>query len=118
MNIKIIRNEEDYNNALKRLDQIFDAPVGTVEGDEAEILGLLIVKYEKEFYPVEPPDPIEYIKFVASQRGMNQMDLIPIFGTLSRVTEVFNKKRKLTLAMIKKVNNCLQIPYEILLRAI
>jgi len=76
----------------------------------------LIVKYEKEVYPVENPDPIEYIKFIAEQRRMKPKDLIPIFGSFSRVSEVLNKKRKLTLTMIKKVNNCLGIPYEILFK--
>ncbi|OFX44176.1 MAG: DNA-binding protein [Bacteroidetes bacterium GWA2_30_7] len=117
MDIKIIRTEDDYKNALKRLDEIFDASVGSPEGDEAEILGLLIVKYEKENYPVEAPDPIEYIKFIAEQNGMKPKDLMPIFGTFSRVSEVLNKKRKLTLNMIKKINEKLQIPYEILLQS-
>jgi HTH-type transcriptional regulator / antitoxin HigA len=116
MEIKVIRTETDYKRALKRLDEIFDAPVGSPEGDEAEILGLLIVKYEKEFYPIEAPDPIEYIKFIAEQRGMKPKDLIPIFGTFSRVSEVLNKKRKLTLNMIRKINKMLQVPYEILLQ--
>jgi len=116
MEIRIIRTEEDYRLALKRLDDIFDAPVGSPEGDEAEILGLLIEKYEKENYPVEAPDPVEYIKFIIDQRGLKYKDLIPIFGTLSRVSEVLNKKRRFTLKMIKNLNKELNVPYNIMLQ--
>jgi len=116
MEIRIIRTEEDYRLALKRLDDIFDAPVGSPEGDEAEILGLLIEKYEKENYPVEAPDPVEYIKFIIDQRDLKYKDLIPIFGTLSRVSEVLNKKRRFTLKMIKNLNKELNVPYNIMLQ--
>jgi len=91
---------------------------GSPEGDEAEILGLLIEKYEKENYPVEAPDPVEYIKFIIDQRGLKYKDLIPIFGTLSRVSEVLNKKRRFTLKMIKNLHTQLQIPYSIFFQQI
>ncbi len=84
---------------------------GSPEGDEAEILGLLI-------YPVEAPDPVEYIKFIIDQRGLKYKDLIPIFGTLSRVSEVLNKKRRFTLKMIKNLHTQLQIPYSIFFQQI
>jgi HTH-type transcriptional regulator/antitoxin HigA len=75
MNIKVIKTEEDYNQALKRLEVIFDAPIDSTEGDEAELLSILIEKYEDEHYPIESPDPIEAIKFRMEQMDMNNQDL-------------------------------------------
>ena len=115
MNIKVIKTEEDYNEALKRLEVIFDAPVDSPEGDEAELLGILIEKYEDEYYPIEAPDPIEAIKFRMEQMDMNNQDLADIIGYKSRVSEIFNHKRKLTLNMIKNLHKKLKIPYESLM---
>lgn len=114
--MKIIRTESEYNEAIKRLEEIFDAMLDTKEGDEAEILSLLIEKYEKETINIDPPDPIEYIKFIAEQKQMKKKDLIKAFGSFSRVSEVLNKKRKLNLTMIRHINELLNIPYEILLK--
>ena len=115
MNLKVIKTEEEYNQALKRFEIIFDALPDTLEGDEAELLAILIEKYEEENYPVEAPDPIEAIKFRMEQMDMNNNDLAKVIGYKSRVSEIFNRKRKLTLKMIKNLHDKLNIPYESLL---
>lgn len=115
MDIKILKTEEDYQKALKRLEVIFDAPVDTPEGDEAEILTILIEKYEDDNYPIGPPDPIEAIKFRMDQLDMKKSDLAEIIGYKSRVSEILSKKRKLTLQMIRKLHEKLKIPYETLI---
>lgn len=115
MDIKAIKTETDYNQALKRLEEIFHAPSNTEEGDEAEILSILIEKYEDENYPVEAPDPVEAIKFRMEQMGMSKKDLAQILGYKSRVSEIFTRKRKLTLKMIRNLHEKLKIPYESLL---
>lgn len=115
MDIKVIKTEEDYQKALKRLEVIFDASVDSPEGDEAEILTILIEKYEDENYPIGPPDPIEAIKFRMDQLGMKKSDLAEIIGYKSRVSEILSKKRKLTLQMIRKLHEKLKIPYETLI---
>ncbi|WKN43812.1 helix-turn-helix domain-containing protein [Tunicatimonas pelagia] len=116
MDISPIRNEEDYQNALKRLEVIFDSKRGTDEGGELEILAILIDNYEDENFPIDMPDPIEAIKFRMEQLGMKQKDLAEIVGFKSRVSEVLNKRRKLTLDMIRKLNAQLHIPTEVLIQ--
>jgi HTH-type transcriptional regulator/antitoxin HigA len=116
MNIKPIRNEKDYQRALNRLELIFDAKKGTVKGDELEILSILIDQYENENFPIGMPDPIEAIKFRMEQMGMKQKDLAEVVGFKSRVSEILNKKRKLTLDMIRKLNTTLHIPTEVLIQ--
>ncbi|MFO7869628.1 MAG: helix-turn-helix domain-containing protein, partial [Bacteroidales bacterium] len=86
--------------------------IDSPEGDEAEILSILIEKYEDEYYPIESPDPIEAIKFRMEQMDMKKSDLAKILGYKSRVSEIFSRKRKLTLKMIRKLHNELKIPYE------
>jgi HTH-type transcriptional regulator/antitoxin HigA len=115
MKIKIIKTEEEYNKALKRLEVIFDAPENSPEGDEAELLGILIERYEDEHYPIEAPDPIEAIKFRMEQMNMNNHDLAKVIGYKSRVSEIFNRKRKLTLKMIRNLHDKLKIPYDSLI---
>lgn len=115
MNIKVLKTEKDYEDALERLDQIFDAPENTPEGDEAELLSILIEKYEDEHYPIGAPDPIEAIKYRMEQMGMSNKDLAQIIGYKSRVSEIFSGKRKLTLAMIRNLHHKLKIPYESLM---
>jgi HTH-type transcriptional regulator/antitoxin HigA len=115
MKIKVLKTEEEYNQALKRLEIIFDAPADTPQGDEAELLAILIEKYEDEHYPIEAPDPIEAIKFRMEQMNMDNNDLAKVIGYKSRVSEIFNHKRKLTLKMIKNLHEKLKIPYESLL---
>lgn len=116
MKLKPIKTVQDYELALKRIDEIFDAEPGTREGDELEILALIIEDYEDKNYPIEAPDPIEAIKFRMEQMGMNQADLAKIIGHKSRVSEILNKKRKLTLDMIRKLNQALNISTEVLVQ--
>jgi len=116
MEIKAIKNEQDYDQALERLEQIFHAQIDTPEGDEAEVLSILIEKYEDVHYPIGMPDPIEAIKFRMEQMNMNQKDLAEIVGFTSRVSEILNKKRKLTLGMIRKLSTALHIPTEVLVQ--
>jgi len=115
MDIKAIKTEEDYYKALKRLEKIFHAETDSKEGDEAEILSILIEKYEDENYPIEAPDPIEAIKFRMEQMNMSKKDLAEIIGYKSRVSEIFSRKRKLSLKMIRNLHEKLDIPYESLL---
>jgi len=115
MNIRPIKTEEDYREALKRMELLFDAPVGTPESDEADILGLLIDEYEKKHYPIENPDPIEAIKIRMEELQLKQLDLINIIGSRSRVSEVLNRKRRLTVPMIRNLNRSLNISPKILI---
>ena len=116
MEWKLIKTEKDYQKALKRLETIFEAKKGSKDGDELELLSLLIDNYEKEKHPIELPDPIEAIKFRMEQLGYKQKDLAEVMGLKSRVSEILNKKRKLTLEMIRTLNEVLGIPTEILVK--
>jgi len=116
MNWKVIKTEKEYKLALTRLEQIFDAKKGTKYGDELELLSLLIDNYEKAKFPIDLPDPIEAIKFRMEQLGYNQKDLTDVIGLKSRVSEILNRKRKLTLEMIRKLHKALGIPTEVLVR--
>ncbi|MCY1421178.1 hypothetical protein D9M71_368260 [compost metagenome] len=115
MNIKPIRTEADYTAAMARLDDLWGAEIGSPEGDELEILAMLIEKYEDEHFPIAASDPIEAIKFRMEQQGLTPRDLEPFIGSSGRVSEVLNRKRGLSLAMIKRLHNGLRIPYESLL---
>jgi HTH-type transcriptional regulator / antitoxin HigA len=115
MGQKVLKTEEDYNKALKRLDEVFDAQINSPQGDEAELLTLLIEKYEEEHYPIEAPDPIEAIRFRMEQMNMNKKDLAEVIGYKSRVSEILSKKRKLSLSMIRKLHKKMRIPYDSLL---
>lgn len=116
MRIAPIRNEEEYQNALEQLETIFDAKKRTEHGDELEILSILIDRYENDNFPIGMPDPIEAIKFRMEQMGMKQKDLAEVVGFKSRVSEILNKKRKLSLDMIRKLHTTLNIPTEVLLQ--
>lgn len=117
MNVKLIKTEKDYQKAIKRLEIIFDAQKGTEEGDELELLGFIIEKYEEEHYPIEAPDPIEAIKFRMEQMGYKQKDLAKIIGYKGRVSEILNRERKLTLEMIRNLHTKLNIPLQALIQA-
>ena len=116
MNIKPIKTKKDYEQALARLEVIFDAKKGTGQGDELEILGMLIEKYENEKFPIGFPDPIEAIKFRMEQLGYNQTDLANVVGLKSRASEILNRKRKLSLEMIRQIHDRLNIPTEVLIQ--
>ncbi len=114
MKIKPIKTEIDYQTALQRLEMIFDAAPNTNEGDEAEILSLLIDNYENQFHPIEAPDPIEAIKIRMEEMNLKQKDLIGIIGGKSRVSEILNKKKKLTVEMIRELEILLHISASVL----
>ena len=109
MNIKPIKTETDYRLALKRLGEVFDASTGTIESDEADILGLMVDEYEKKHYPIEAPDPIEAIKIRMEEMQLKQVDLIDAIGGKSRVSEILNRKRKLTVEMIRNLTKRLSL---------
>ena len=117
MNIKPIKSEKDYENALKRVDELWDSEEGTPEGDEFEILFTLVEAYEKKYYPIGKPDPIEAIRFRLDQMGLTEKDLSKILGSRSRKHDILSGKRKLSLKMIRKLHEELNIPAEILIAA-
>ncbi|MEN4045017.1 MULTISPECIES: helix-turn-helix domain-containing protein [Sulfurimonas] len=112
MNIKPIKNEQNYNEALQRIENLMSAKPNTPEMDELEVLTTLVEAYEEKHYKIEAPDPIEAIKFRMEQEGLKQKDLVSIVGSKSRVSEILNKKRKLTIEMIRNLHKQLHIPVE------
>ena len=116
MEIKPIKSEEDYQVALARLYELFDALPGTVENDEANILSLLVGDYEDQHYPIEPPDPIEAIRIRMEEMNLRQKDLIDAVGGKNRVSEILNRKRKLTIEMIRNLSGRLNISVEVLVK--
>ena len=112
MNIKPIKTESDYENSLIRIDELMDAIPNSNEFDELDILTTLVEVYEEIHYKIKIPDPIEAIKFRMEQESLKQKDLIPIIGSGSRVSEILNKKRKLTLEMIRNLHKSLKIPFD------
>ena len=114
MEIKPIKTEKDYNKALERLELIFDASPNSKKGDEAEILSLLIENYENKHYPIESPDPIEAIKIRMEEMNLKQKDLVGIIGGKSRVSEILNKKKRLTVDMIRELEQILHISTSVL----
>ena len=110
-----IRSDADYQLALKRLEEVFDAPVGSSEGDEADVLALLVDQYEKKHYPIDAPDPIEAIKIRMDELQLKQVDLVDAIGSKSRVSEVLNRKRKLTIEMIRNLTKRLNLSPDLLI---
>lgn len=115
MEAKLIKTEEEYNSALARIDELFDSVPGSKKFDEVELLMTLVELYEEKHYKIEVPDPIEAIKFRMEQMEMKRMDLAKYLGTRSRVSEILNRQRNLTLTMIKKLHKEFGIPAESLL---
>jgi HTH-type transcriptional regulator / antitoxin HigA len=116
MEHKVIKTEVEYKQALVRLEQIFDSGPGTPEGDELDLLSLLIDNYEKIHYPIDLPDPVEAIKFRMEQLNYNAKDLANVIGFRSRVSEILSKKRKLSLNMIRSINKRMHIPTDVLIQ--
>lgn len=116
MQITPLKTESDYQETLKRIEEIFDSEPGTPEADELEILGVLIDHYEESRFPVDFPDPIEAIKFRMDQMGMHQRDLTRLIGSKSRASEILNRKRPLSISQIRTLHDTLRIPAEVLLR--
>ena len=116
--IGTIKTEKQYQQYLKRIDEIFDAKPGSKEGEELELLLVLVKLYEDEHYPIPYPDPIEAIKVRMEDLGLKAKDLVPYMGNKGNVSKVLNRKRPLTLEMIRKLSEALDIPVEVLIRPI
>lgn len=117
MDIKPIKTTNDYEQAMLRLENLFDAKKGTPKGDELEVLSMLIEKYEDAHFPIDLPDPVEAIKFRMEQSGFTQTDLANLVGQKSRASEILNRKRKLSLDMIRQLHKSWNIPTEVLVQA-
>jgi HTH-type transcriptional regulator/antitoxin HigA len=112
---KVIKSEKEYDAALRRVEMIFDASPGTTEGDEAELLILLIKDYENRHHPVLPPDPIEAIRLTLEDKGLKAKDLVGVIGSKGYVSQILNRKKPLTAEIMRILNRQLGIPAEILL---
>lgn len=116
MQIYPIHTEQDYEKALARIEEIFDARPGSKEGDELEILGILVDEFEKKHFPIDAPKPVEAIRFRMDQLGMEQKDLARILGSKSRTSEILSGKRSLSLRQIKILYRKLGIPADVLIQ--
>lgn len=114
MNIRPIRTKRDYNNAIKRIGALMHAAPNTDEGEELDVLATLIDAYEANNFPIDTADPVEAIRFRMEQQGLQRRDLEPFLGSRHRVSEVLNRKRGLSLNMIRKLNKGLGIPLNVL----
>jgi HTH-type transcriptional regulator / antitoxin HigA len=115
MDIRPIKTEADYERALGEIEQLWGAAVNTPKGDKLDILLTLVEAYEQAHYPIDPPDPVEAIKFRMEQMGLTRKDLEPYLGKRGRVAEVLNRQRKLSLNMIRRLHTHLHIPLESLI---
>ncbi|MCZ2174115.1 MAG: transcriptional regulator [Burkholderiales bacterium] len=115
MTIRPIKNDDDLKAAFLRLEKIFQAKEGTAQADERDVLVSLVEAYENKHYDFGPADPVEAIKFRMEQEGLTPRDLEPFIGSSGRVSEILNRKRPLSLRMIKQLHDGLRIPYESLL---
>lgn len=115
-NISIIKSEKEYDLALQRMEEIFDSSPNSKEGKEAELLALVIEEYEKENYPIDTPDPIEAIKIRMEELELKQKDLVGVIGNKSIVSEVLNRKRKLTVNMIRVLSDKLKLTAQVLVQ--
>jgi HTH-type transcriptional regulator / antitoxin HigA len=116
MEIRPIRTQADYQEAFREIESLFDAAENTPEYDQLDIFSTLVEAYEKTHFPIELPDPIEAIQYYMDARGWSRRDLEPCLGSRARVSEVLSRKRSLTLEMIRKLNQQLGIPAEILIQ--
>jgi HTH-type transcriptional regulator/antitoxin HigA len=114
--VRPIRSKRDYEAALKEIERLWGARAGTPDGDRLDVLATLIDAYEAEHYPMDPPDPIEAIKFRMEQQGLTRRDLEEIIGTRTRVAEVLNRKRGLSIGMIRRLHERLGISADVLIR--
>ena len=115
MTIKPIRNDDDLKRVFRRLEKIFQAEEGTEQADERDVLVTLVEAYEAKHFPLDLPDPVAAIKYHMEQKGLTPRDLEPFIGPSGRVSEVLNRKRPLSLRMVKRLHDGLKIPYESLL---
>jgi HTH-type transcriptional regulator / antitoxin HigA len=114
--MKPIRTEADYEAALEEVAALWGAAIGTSKGDRLDVLATLIDVYEAKHYPMDPPDPVEAIKFRMEQQGMTRKDLEDIIGTRTRIAEVLNRKRSLSIGMIRRLHDRLGIPADVLIQ--
>jgi HTH-type transcriptional regulator/antitoxin HigA len=114
--LKPIRSEADHKRALAEIARLWGAKSGTPAGDRLDVLATLIDAYETEHHPIDPPDPVEAIKFRMEQQGLSRRDLEPFIGTRTRVAEVLNRKRSLSIGMIRRLHRGLGISAEVLIR--
>jgi HTH-type transcriptional regulator / antitoxin HigA len=114
--VKPIRSRRDYEAAIKAVERLWGAKAGTRDGDRLDVLATLIESYEAEHYPMDPPDPVEAIKFRMEQQGLTRRDLEEIIGTRTRMAEILNRKRGLSIAMIRRLHERLGISAEVLIR--
>jgi HTH-type transcriptional regulator / antitoxin HigA len=117
MNIRPIKTEQDYNDALERVSVLMNAEPGSADDEELDVLATLVSAYEDEHFPIEAPDPVEAIRFRMEQKGIERKDLEPYLGSRSKVSEVLSGKRNLTMKQVKRLHKGLQIPYENLMGA-
>ena len=115
MDIKPIRTQRDYKAALEEIERLFDAKPGTPDGDRLDVLATLVEVYEQQHYPILPPDPVEAILHFMESRGMGRKDLEPYLGSRAKVSEVLNRKRPLSIEMIRRLHKGLGIPAEVLI---
>ncbi len=112
---KIIKTDAEYDAALERLEEIFDSNPNTAEGDELELLVLVIKEYEDRVYPILPPNPIEALKLTMAEKGLKSKDLVPLIGSKSYVSQILNQKKPLTADIMRTLHKVLGIPSDILL---
>ena len=115
-NVKPVRTKKDHEAALAEVERLWGAKLGTPEGDRLDVLATLIDAYEAARFPIDPPDPVEAIKFRMEQQGLTRKDLQPLIGTRTRVAEVLNRKRSLSIGMIRRLHQALGISAEVLIR--
>lgn len=115
MELKPIKTKTEYKAALREIEVLFDAPEGTPQADKVEVLAMLVEKYEASHYPIAVPDPIDFLNYVMETRGLTRKDLEPYIGTGGRVAEVLNRTRPLTLAMIRRLSEGLDLPADVLI---
>lgn len=115
MDLKLIKTDSDYQAALDKLDKLFNAKIGSPESDEADVLAVLIDDYEKKYFKIDAPDPIEAIKIRMEEMDLKQKDLVGVIGGKSSVSEVLNRKKKLTIEMVRKLSSHLNVSPQILI---
>ena len=115
MQLKLIKTKTEYKSALREVEALFDAPEGTPQADKLEVLAMLVEKYEAEHYPIPAPDPIDFLNYAMKARGLTRKDLEQYIGSRGRVAEVLNRARPLTLAMIRRLSEGLNLPADVLI---
>lgn len=116
MELKLIRTKKDYRAALAEVDRLWDAPAKSLAADQLDVLALLIEQYEREHFPIADPDPIDFLRHVMEARGLTRKDMEPYIGPRGRVSDILNRIRPLTLEMIRKLAEGLELPAEVLIR--